>query len=158
MLDSLIIANFKSIKRLEMNLQKLNILVGPNSSGKTSFLQSIALMKQSTEKLQFNGEWVNLGTFKDVSFNHEKNATIEISFSIQPRNKYRLNFLPGRGLVCHIGIQSDANKRPFVARSLIYADDRCIIDYEKDRQKYSDAAREKNYLNLYQDLAISILK
>lgn len=47
----LIVENFKSIKRLNLELAPLTIFVGPNGSGKSSILEALALMSQSFDKL-----------------------------------------------------------------------------------------------------------
>jgi AAA15 family ATPase/GTPase len=46
MLREFLIENFKSLRHLEFPISNLNILIGPNSSGKTSVLQALALLKQ----------------------------------------------------------------------------------------------------------------
>ncbi len=82
--------NFKSIKNNYFQLRKLNILLGLNGSGKTTFIQSLLLLKQSQHlangriDLQFPGnEYVNLGTTKDVRYQYSKkdeNVTIGLQF------------------------------------------------------------------------------
>jgi predicted ATPase len=47
MLSKIKIGNFKSIKDLELKLAPLTILVGPNSSGKSTVLESIAILAQT---------------------------------------------------------------------------------------------------------------
>lgn len=49
MINELKIKNFKTIKSLKVRLAPLTIFVGPNGSGKTSILETIALMKQSLD-------------------------------------------------------------------------------------------------------------
>lgn len=39
MIDRIVIDNFKSIKHAEVKLQKINLLIGPNNSGKSNFLK-----------------------------------------------------------------------------------------------------------------------
>ena len=46
MLEKTFISNYKSVKDLELSLSKINILVGPNNSGKTSILEGISLMRE----------------------------------------------------------------------------------------------------------------
>jgi len=41
MLKRVSIQNFKSLKNLTLDLQKVNLLIGPNNSGKTSFLKAL---------------------------------------------------------------------------------------------------------------------
>lgn len=57
----------KSIKNIQVECSKLNLLVGTNSSGKSSFLQSILLVAQNTvEEEGLNGSLVSLGEFREV--------------------------------------------------------------------------------------------
>ena len=80
MLRNLHIRNFKSIESMKINLKELNILIGPNNSGKTSLLQSMVLLKQSIDKLKFDGPLVNLGDFKEAVYLHDPRKLIQISF------------------------------------------------------------------------------
>jgi AAA15 family ATPase/GTPase len=48
MLSKIKIGNFKSIEELELQLAPLTIFVGPNSSGKSNVLESIAILAQTT--------------------------------------------------------------------------------------------------------------
>jgi predicted ATPase len=90
MLTNLRVENFKSIRELDMNFSDLNILVGPNSSGKTSVLQTLALLKQSVDFLNFNGDLVNLGKFKDAVYNHnQKRIRINFEFYLKDMIVYR---------------------------------------------------------------------
>ncbi|MHA2244113.1 MAG: DUF3696 domain-containing protein [Candidatus Hodarchaeales archaeon] len=50
MIKKIFLENFKSIKYLEMNIKPINILVGENSSGKSSVLQLLALLNQSSSQ------------------------------------------------------------------------------------------------------------
>lgn len=86
MLKKLRIKNFKSWKDTdEIDLAPITMFFGGNSSGKTSLLQFILMLKQTAEAedyssqiLKFNGI-VNLGNFKDVVFGHDKKNAIEFS-------------------------------------------------------------------------------
>jgi predicted ATPase len=66
------VTNFKSIADAEIDLAPLTVFVGANSSGKSSFLQSILLVVQDTrgqpsdEHVALNGAYVELGGFDDV--------------------------------------------------------------------------------------------
>ncbi|MFP3596052.1 DUF3696 domain-containing protein [Chryseobacterium sp. SIMBA_029] len=78
MIKSIEIKNFKSIKKKYFDLRNLNILLGLNGQGKSSFIQALLLLRQS-DKLALNGELklndgltglVNLGTSKDVFYQY----------------------------------------------------------------------------------------
>lgn len=64
--------NFKSIAAASVNLKPLTVLVGTNSSGKSSLLQAIRVISQALQsddlEIEFplNGESVKLGTFKEA--------------------------------------------------------------------------------------------
>lgn len=70
-LDSLEINGFKSIKSATVQLAPITVLLGGNSSGKSSVIQSILLACQNTLRrfdtsIDFNGPAVTLGTHGDV--------------------------------------------------------------------------------------------
>ena len=73
MLKKIEIKNFKSLKNICYQPTSLNVLMGLNGVGKSSFIQTLLLMKQigssfSGEQflISFNGEIIELGTLKDV--------------------------------------------------------------------------------------------
>jgi len=86
MITELSMSNFKSWKRIEkMRLAPITGLFGTNSSGKTSILQLLLMIKQtveSTDRLQvldFGNEKgpANLGSFRDVVFAHTASGTLD---------------------------------------------------------------------------------
>lgn len=67
------ITNFKSIADASLTLTGANILLGLNSSGKSSILQPLLLLRQSVivgslkdNRVSLNGPLVNLGTGRDI--------------------------------------------------------------------------------------------
>jgi predicted ATPase len=82
MISHLALKNFKSLKEADLDLRKLNILVGPNNTGKSSVLHALAFLAQNSEepKLHLNERYVNLGKLRDVSF---KGEDIIITFRIK---------------------------------------------------------------------------
>ncbi len=71
-MNAIQIQNFKSIKESPIiELKPLNILIGRNSCGKSSFLRAFALLKQSLEKdvdepILWYGKYVDFGSFKNT--------------------------------------------------------------------------------------------
>jgi len=89
MLQRVSIQNFKSLKDVTLDLQKVNLLIGPNNSGKTNFLKALS----SVNTLRSTGVDFSVGfrwLFKSL---HEGNITIRISdSSIEPIiDEYLLN-------------------------------------------------------------------
>lgn len=72
MLKKLKINNFKIHRSIDINLGCLNVLTGKNSSGKSSVIQAILLMRQThlkgelSEGLMLNGELCNIGLVDDA--------------------------------------------------------------------------------------------
>ena len=85
MLSEWTLSNFKSYRsRQKLNFNRLTFLCGPNSSGKSSIIQSILLVKQTlqhslaTRPIALNGPLVRLGTFSDIlSYTTGENASMQ---------------------------------------------------------------------------------
>lgn len=97
MLSKLRIKNFKSWKDTgEINMAPITMFFGGNSSGKTSLLQFLLMLKQTAEAGNYSGQVlnfdgiVNLGNFKDVVRDHENKNAIDfvISASQQSFSRY----------------------------------------------------------------------
>lgn len=91
------IKNFKSLKDSnKINIKPITFLVGPNSSGKTSFLQSILMLRQTVESKDPKSalilqDHIDLGSFKDVVWKHDLKNIISINFSSSNSN-YEFDF------------------------------------------------------------------
>ena len=81
MLTELHLSNFKSWRELDMKLGRVTGLFGTNSSGKSSILQFLLMLKQTEESpdkglvLDLGGQnqLINLGSFKDLIYLHQEN-------------------------------------------------------------------------------------
>lgn len=85
MLDAFSIRNFKACKEVDIPLAPLTVLTGLNSSGKSSVLQSLALIRQTYDRslitgLTLNGDWTSLGTAQDVLYEDAESEEITIAF------------------------------------------------------------------------------
>ena len=84
-LEKISIENFKCFHiKTDIEFGKITLLTGANSSGKSSIIYSILGAIQSGEfPLQFstNGKYVNMGDFKEISYNHQKeNIKLDFTF------------------------------------------------------------------------------
>src|SRR5205807_10200291 len=89
MLKSWSIENFKSIvKSGKVELAPVTVLAGLNSSGKSSFLQSILMVSQTLSSrlldrpLLPNGPIVQLGTFGDILNETADSYELTVSFEL----------------------------------------------------------------------------
>ena len=85
----IVLRNFKSVIDQEVYLAPLTILVGENSSGKSSLFQVIRLLKQANnvqnkgEQFPLNYEQIQVGKFDDIYSNYaRKNETISMGFDL----------------------------------------------------------------------------
>ena len=71
-LSQIRLRNFKSVRDSVVDLKNLTVVVGMNSSGKSTLLQSVLALSQAVgqhftdSKFPLNGEYVKLGTFREV--------------------------------------------------------------------------------------------
>lgn len=80
LIQKLQIENLKCIKNIEMECSQLNLLIGTNSSGKSSLLQGLLLVAQNMEQdCGLNGRLVSLGTFTESRCIYEEKKGIKIS-------------------------------------------------------------------------------
>ena len=85
MLTQLKLKNFKAWRKVDFSLGKVTGLFGTNSSGKSSLIQFLLMLKQTKNSpdrsivLEFGGpgeELVNLGSFSDIAHGHESDSEI----------------------------------------------------------------------------------
>ena len=90
MIKSVTIKNFKAFKHAAINLAPLTLFTGMNGMGKSTFIQSLLLLRQSNlnNGLSLSGDLLELGKGKDV-------------FSINPEGdhiSFELNWISGSSL------------------------------------------------------------
>lgn len=111
MTTKLKIANFKSHKDTALDLGNLTLLTGLNSSGKSSVIQTLLLLRQSFKKgrlskgLDLNEPLCDIGKGDDALYRYAKNSEIisfvletksgqQHHFSFDTHGKYDDSFLP----------------------------------------------------------------
>ena len=98
MIKSIELKNFKSIKAKRFPLRNLNVLLGLNGQGKSSFIQSLLILRQSGDSLkrgvlQLNGNEFNIGTTKDALYQYTgKNENLSIELAFDDKEPYLMNF------------------------------------------------------------------
>ncbi len=89
MIDRLVFRNFKSWAEADIRFGEITGIFGTNSSGKTSLLQFLLLLKQTKDatdrrvSLALNGPYVRLGVLQDILFRHDD--ALRISWSLRIR-------------------------------------------------------------------------
>jgi predicted ATPase len=92
--------NFKCFRDSEISLSPLSLLTGVNGTGKSSLIQSMLLLRQSSyhlasDGLALNGPMISLGTVRDIRNEYTNHDWI--SFSLQDNNnEYNWRFASER--------------------------------------------------------------
>ncbi len=87
MLHRLQFQNFKSWPAVDIEFGRITGLFGTNSSGKTSLIQFLLLLKQTKEatdraiSLDLNGAYVSLGVYRDMIHEHEEEQALSWSLA-----------------------------------------------------------------------------
>ncbi|MEA5405160.1 AAA family ATPase [Arcicella sp. DC2W] len=92
MLRKVRIQNFKSLKDVTLELQKVNLLIGPNNSGKSNFLKGLEFVSYDFEKM--NESDILRLKYKGIDFNEIDIHVVADKFDyvgIFPENPY-INF------------------------------------------------------------------
>lgn len=102
MLSRIHFTNFKSWALADMPCGKITGVFGTNSSGKTSLLQFILMLKQTKDAsdrataLDLNGDYVKLGTIWDVVHQHKDNLDIAWRLKFELESELALNDASGK--------------------------------------------------------------
>jgi predicted ATPase len=96
MIQSLELENFKSIKKKYFHLRHLNVLLGLNGMGKSSFIQHLLALRQSKNisdgRFDLNGEYINIGTTKDALYQYAKDSSLASHIKFSDNNDINLIF------------------------------------------------------------------
>ena len=104
MIKSFRISNFKSFGSLQSaRLAPLTLIYGQNSSGKSSIIQSLLLLKQSidpdynrTSRLVFRGDLIDLGSYISCVHSHEPKRNLLLGFDIDRHRRSNSSARRGR--------------------------------------------------------------
>lgn len=98
MIKQIEIRNFKSIKQADISASNLNLLMGLNGMGKSSFIQTLLLLMQS-DKLEegvidLNGILVQIGQGRDALYQYaeEEKIVFELTFGEQIQYSWIFNY------------------------------------------------------------------
>lgn len=89
MIKNFCVNGFKSLKNIHsININSCLFLCGPNSSGKSSFIQSILMVAQTFSdnvwngRMVLNGTLIRLGEYEDILSHSSKDKSISVSFDL----------------------------------------------------------------------------
>ncbi|MFN7121430.1 MAG: AAA family ATPase [Hydrogenophaga sp.] len=92
MFKKLELGNFKRFQNASIDFAKINIIAGPNNSGKSSIIGAMRLICQTLDSfddqvtLLLNGPFGDFGTFKDVIYRNHRGRPLEIALELEVSN------------------------------------------------------------------------
>lgn len=99
MLKSISLENFKCFKHMKLDLCNLNVFSGLNGMGKSTTIQALLLLQQSyqqgylKEMICLNGDFVKLGSGKDVLYERAEEEIIRIALEEDNKEfKYNITY------------------------------------------------------------------
>ncbi len=90
-LEKIVVSNYKSLKNVTLNLGKFNVLIGPNNSGKTNFLDCLSFLSEFTTG-QMNVIQRIRGGYDHIIFGGNTKENIEIrTYFASEEGKFEYN-------------------------------------------------------------------
>lgn len=145
MIKSLDISNFKSFAAdvPPMPLAPITLVYGPNSAGKSTLLQTLALLKQSLEPrvlapsglpdLAFTGDYVDLGGFLSTVYRHDREKSIGLGISfIDPSPEGDSRLLADEPIFTGLEFGWDDNKGRSVQRLATLGDSDDRVSFRRN--------------------------
>ncbi len=136
MLKVLHLENFKSWAKADLSFGKITGLFGTNSSGKSSLTQFLLLLKQTMDAtdpgiaLDLNGPYVNLGSFKDMIYDHDNERSLTWRLSIEREDELVLHTvganasnsqIRGKSIEVASAVREGGRQRRMISTGLEYA-------------------------------------
>ncbi|MFP3234333.1 MAG: AAA family ATPase [Sulfolobaceae archaeon] len=81
MINKITIRNFKSLESVDVNLKKINVLIGPNGSGKTAFVESLLLSRNIISKLLGYSPFGMWWGYENVVYKRDTSRSIVVEFN-----------------------------------------------------------------------------
>lgn len=163
MIKTLEIKNFKSIKKKRFSLRNLNLLLGLNGMGKSSFIQMLLLLRQSElsggkgkEGLRLNGHLVSIGSARDALYQYakEEQMSIFLEFTDGQNKQFEFEFKPESDLFPlskSVQLNSSFFNQPlWMSGSFQYLSANRQEPMSIHRKSYSDVVSSRNLGNFGQ--------
>jgi len=127
MIKLVVLKNFKCFDKESVELGKVTLLTGLNSSGKSSFLQSLLLLRQSyyqsllpNSGLALNGDLVTIGTAQDALFEGavEDQVGFEITWEDDIKGEWLFNYNENNRIADVLSLESLPTESHIYEKSL----------------------------------------
>ncbi len=150
----------------EIKIKPITVLVGENSSGKSTFLRFFPLLKQSVESrtigpVLWNGRLVDFGNYEDArQKNSEEDICLEFKFEIIPSLDRRFVerervLLTEKPLYIAIKLHLEEDKKQLITKThklcVTFADSNIYIEIDKNDQVSNFKVNSLDILKIFGD-------
>jgi predicted ATPase len=126
MLKRLSIQNFKSLKDVTLDLQPVNLLIGPNNSGKTNLLKALEFFDRNV---------------------------LQDKISLQKINAFRFNYT-ANSLVISLTFEQNEEELVFLRRFSYSKTDKKVVEISSSQINYKEGIQKKEDSNGYPDVLL----
>jgi predicted ATPase len=97
MFDYIKIEGFRSFKKVELEMPRLAVLIGPNGGGKSNFVDLLMLMAEAGDGKLANGVF-SRGGFRDIAFGFDVSQEVRVALRLKEAlDRSKLGKEPGDG-------------------------------------------------------------
>ncbi len=165
-MKSIKIRNLRSIKNSgNITLNAINVLLGQNSSGKSTFLRLFPLLKQSIEArtrgpILWFGDYVDFGDFNTAVSKGEKEMSFEFEFEV-PDNHNQRRFYPGRLINLHenttfnltLMMKSSGENKTYVSQLILtFFDQKTEISFDANGKTINFLINNEDFTNMVKNM------
>ncbi|MDX2282799.1 MAG: AAA family ATPase [Bacteroidia bacterium] len=163
-LKRITIQNFKCFQEPQnLDLGKITLLTGANSSGKSSVLYGMLGPLQSDEfpfTFSVNGKYVNMGDFREIVFNHAADRDISLGFVFENGSINRIESVWTDDKPQHLPIlkhlHAELDYFTLLMTRQADASYRLSYQYDPDRDPLAQAIASDRLINIFNRLSSSI--
>jgi predicted ATPase len=147
MLTYLELENFRAFsKRARIEIRPITVLIGKNSSGKSSVLKFLQMLRQTVQKregdfLETTGEHVHLGAWGDLRNKRSRSHYFSCRLGYRGKTSpFMANIEVGKGAT---GMSISARPSKVTGGSFVFSDSEPELDYEISARRYYRAGGER---------------
>jgi predicted ATPase len=148
MLNKLKLTHFKAWEKLDIDLAPLTLLFGTNSSGKSSILHALLLLKQTAasydrnQHINFGGnerDYISFGSYRDLVFGHEadERINVELHWQSQQKGEFRTHQLIENPHIRYFVRWRQLSDNVVIERLSYETEDSIFLRMERKQDQYS---------------------
>jgi ABC-type branched-subunit amino acid transport system ATPase component len=119
MITRMAVENFKALRRVEVDLGPLTVLIGPNDSGKSSFLEAVYAVAESTRSELLDCFW-SPWSERDLVCGQTPDTAVRFSVCLAPLAEVFKADSGGAGVLCYdLAVTFPAGRRCYVAHERV---------------------------------------